>query len=223
MKKILLFSAASFLLLALLASCSVQKRLYRDGYSVEWNHKKNNASQNFSQVITPDQDLNGAIAEANENMRESACSEEFKLQEGNSELPEAHSKDNRSSADSKKKKGLISKIIKEDTEEEIVRINNGSKSAAFKSGFKSGLKLMLPDQETHTYHLAIASFVLGIISLFAYYGAFVLGLLAIIFGAISIHKIRNSGGTYRGNTFAWIGLICGIIAIVLASIIIRVY
>ena len=103
-----------------------------------------------------------------------------------------------------------------------MKINAGSKALAFKSGFRQGLKMMMPDQEAHTLHLAIASFVLGIISLFAYYGAFVLGLLAIIFGAIAIHKIRNSGGTYRGNTLAWIGLICGIIAIALTVVIIKV-
>jgi len=72
-------------------------------------------------------------------------------------------------------------------------------------------------------HMAIASFVLGIISLFAYYGAFVLGVLAIIFGAIAIHRIRMGDGSYRGNTFAWLGLIFGIIAIATAIVIIRVY
>jgi len=215
MKKLVLWPCISIFLVSVFSSCTINKRVYRDGYQVEWNHAKNNVKQN---------DLVKEEAKGLENNSPQEVKPEITEQEApliaqnQPEAPEV-----KTAEVPKKKKGLISRIIKEDTPQEEMRINSGSKAAAFKSGFKQGLKLMMPDQEAHTLHLAIASFVLGIISLFAYYGAFVLGLLAIIFGAIAIHKIRKGEGTYKGNTLAWIGLICGIIAIALTVIIIKVY
>jgi hypothetical protein len=46
-------------------------------------------------------------------------------------------------------------------------------------------------------------------------------LLAIIFGVIALRRIKRGEGT-RGSTFAWIGIICGIVAIVLATVLIQV-
>jgi hypothetical protein len=218
MKKILQFTTITIVSILFLSSCcSVQKRLYRDGYSVTWNHKKSEIKQDAVQKDITDEtiiaeestvaEVPGGVTEPqvkNEEAKESATvSVETKPV-----IPE-------------KKKGIISKIIKEDTPEEIERINNGSKAAAFKSGFKKGLKLMMPATvEDRITGWAIASFVLGILSLFAYYGAFLLGLLAIIFGIIAIRKVKNEG--YRGNTLAWLGLIFGIIGIILATVIIQV-
>jgi hypothetical protein len=218
MKKTLLFTTVAFVSILFLSSCcSVQKRLYRDGYSVTWNHKKNEIKQ------TPAQDdISNEQTIAEENTASEASDQISEPQIKNEE-----SKENvTASAEEKpivseKKKGLISKIIKEDTPEEIEKINNGSKAAAFKSGFKKGLKIMMPAVvEDRITGWAIASFVLGILSMFAYYGAFVLGVLAIIFGIIAIHKVRKEG--YRGNTLAWLGLIFGIIGIILTTIIIQV-
>ncbi|MCW3072712.1 MAG: hypothetical protein JWO44_2602 [Bacteroidetes bacterium] len=219
MKKIVLISYAALFLVILMSSCSVNKRVYRNGYHIEWNHSGNEVKNN------------PAPAEPSEPVAvtspEEITAPELPVESENA-VVDAPAETATASAEAttpavKKKEGILSRIIKEDTPEEEAKINSGSKAAAFKSGFKKGLKLMMPDQEAHTLHLAIASFVLGIISLFAYYGAFVLGLLAIIFGAVAIHKIRKGEGTYKGNTLAWVGLICGIIAIALTLIIIRIY
>jgi hypothetical protein len=215
MKKNLLFPAIAFISVLILSSCcSVQKRLYRDGYSIEWNHKKNEVKRNISQ----DQTVSDQIADANDNVvskdpveikDEAAKVDKDELTASAKEKPAVQ-----------KKKSLISKIIREDTPEETERINNGSKAAAFKSGFKKGLKLMMPVEDGKMTGWAVASFVLGLLSLFAYYGSFLLGVLAIIFGIIAIRKIRNEG--FRGNTLAWLGIIFGIIGIILATIIIQV-
>jgi hypothetical protein len=217
MKKKILFVSLALSSILILPSCSMQKRLYRDGYSISWNHKKNQVGSNQDQ-----KERGPAIAEEN-NLEEEQSQITAPVTNEEAVKEDQIVSNEKPAVVPEKKKGIISKIIKDDTPEEIARISHGSKSAAFKSGFKTGVKLLLVDEEAHTHHLAIASFVLGIISLFAYYGAFVLGLLAVIFGAIAIHKIRKSGGTYRGNTMAWLGLIFGIIAIVLTTVIIRVY
>lgn len=226
MKKLILASYTALFLVFFLGSCSVDKRLYRPGYTVSWNHhsKQNSTvpaasetAAGVQQDVKPD---TAALAETGRaDMPEIAAP--------GPELPATASADEApvviEKQTTEKEKGIISRIIKDDMPEDLARINAGSKAAAFKSGFKKGLKLLLPDEESHVFHLAIAAFVLGIISLFAYYGAFVLGVLAIIFGAIAIHRIRASGGAYRGNTFAWLGLIFGIIAIATTIVIIRVY
>lgn len=213
MKKILLLPSLILFLMYFLSSCSIQKRVYRDGYQVEWNTAKNNSVKKNDAI--KDNKIDSEIAKA-EAATPAIASTEVPAQVS------APEKEASVKQPVEKKKKLIDRIIKEDTQEEVMKIQSGSKAAAFKSGFKTGLKMMMPDAEAHTLHLAIASFVLGIISLFAYYGAFVLGLLAVIFGLISIHRIRKGEGTYKGNTFAWIGLICGIIGIILATYIIQI-
>lgn len=67
--------------------------------------------------------------------------------------------------------------------------------------------------ETRTHGLAIASMVCGIVGLFIF--GIVLGILAIIFGAISIGKIKRSGGYLRGKGMAVAGLVLGIVGIAL--------
>jgi hypothetical protein len=214
MKKSVLLLYTTLSVLFVLSSCSVHKRVYRDGYHVEWNHKKNEVKQDLSSPdISESVAEAGDIAEPVEDPVNGIAAEE--------ENPVTASAEEKPVIE--KKKSFISRIIKDDTPEEEALIISGSKSAAFKSGFKKGLMLMLPVQDGDMSRMAVASFILGILSLFAYYGAFVLGVLAIIFGAIAIKRIRNSGGSLRGNTLAWIGLICGIISIALAFIIIRIY
>lgn len=222
MKKILLLPYTLLFLAFTLGSCSVDKRVYRDGYHIEWNHAKNNLKKTESAPLV-EEATTASVADPTpqdniaQEMPESVVTPVVPDQEA----VKAPKEKKQSLAE--RKKNLIAKIIPNDTPEDEAKIMSGSKAAAFKSGFKKGLKLMMPDAESHTLHLAIASFVLGIISLVAYYGAFVLGLLAIIFGIIAIHKIRNSGGAYRGSLLAWLGLIFGIIAIVGTLIIIKVY
>jgi len=64
-------------------------------------------------------------------------------------------------------------------------------------------------EEGKTHGLAIASLVLGIVGFF--FAGFVLGILAIIFGAISLKKIKRSGGFLNGKGMAIAGLVLGII------------
>lgn len=75
--------------------------------------------------------------------------------------------------------------------------------------------------ETKTHGLAIASLVLGILGLLTFFVGigFLFALLAIIFGAISKGKIRNSGGFYTGKGMATAGLVLGIIPMALLLIV----
>lgn len=79
--------------------------------------------------------------------------------------------------------------------------------------------------ETKTHGLAVASLILGIVSiptLFIIGVGFVLAILAIIFGAIAKGKIKRSGGFYTGKGMATAGLVLGIIPMVFSLLLIAI-
>jgi hypothetical protein len=225
MKKLLLMPYAVLILVFTLGSCSVDKRVYRPGYNVTWHQnrteiKQNPAREEIQESVAAEKNVTTPAPEEKTDVL--IPSEEEVATASIQEKPVTSSIEEKPAV-VKKEKGFLSKIIGEDTPEDEAKINAGSKAAAFKSGFKKGIKvMMMPVQDDgRITGWAIASFVLGLVSLVSYYGAFLLGLLAIIFGVIAINKIRNGG--YRGNTLAWIGIICGIVSIVLAIVIIKIY
>ena len=75
---------------------------------------------------------------------------------------------------------------------------------------------------TSTSGLAVASMVLGILALllfFTHVFAFLLALLAIIFGHISRGTIHRSGGRIGGAGMSLAGLITGYIALIIVTVI----
>ncbi len=70
---------------------------------------------------------------------------------------------------------------------------------------------------TKTDGKAIGALILGILS-FAPLVGWICAVLAIIFGAMSMKKIKASGGTLTGKPMAVIGLILGILGLVIGLI-----
>ena len=68
--------------------------------------------------------------------------------------------------------------------------------------------------------LAIASLVIGIVSIACFVACFgiVLGPIAAILGFISRQRIATSGGMIRGGTMAVIGLVLGVLGFVVSVI-----
>jgi Domain of unknown function (DUF4190) len=68
--------------------------------------------------------------------------------------------------------------------------------------------------------LAIASLVIGIISLVCFFvcGGIVLGPTAAIMGFISRQRVATSGGTLGGGSLAIVGLVLGVIGFVVSVI-----
>jgi hypothetical protein len=83
---------------------------------------------------------------------------------------------------------------------------------AKKPSFYSYLTTKPLKQGTRYNGFAIASMVLGILALVTYYGAFVFGVLAIIFGAIALKRIRENP-EFKGRGMAIAGIVCGIVAL----------
>jgi hypothetical protein len=67
--------------------------------------------------------------------------------------------------------------------------------------------------------LAVAGMVLGILGIFLGWLWLTPPILGIIFGAVGLHRINNSGGRITGNGMAVAGLTLGIIGTVLWGLI----
>jgi hypothetical protein len=203
MKKLLLPFCLVATFIFTIESCSVDKRLYRNGYHIEWAKKNKDVKDNAGNSISgPDDNL-----------------QESKLDNYSDDTLLAASTDQEPIVIKEKEHAFIA--IPKDDDLNKKRKNN---IVEFKKGFEKGFHILKKSAIEAPYQpLAIASLVLGILSLFAYYGSFVLGLLAIIFGVIAMRRIRNEPSTYRGSKMALIGLICGIVGIIIATSILSFY
>ncbi len=74
--------------------------------------------------------------------------------------------------------------------------------------------------QSSTEGFAIAGFVIGIVSILLLNLLF--GILAIIFSAISLRKIRKYDGLYKGRGLAIAGLVMGIVAVALWLLVISI-
>lgn len=96
----------------------------------------------------------------------------------------------------------------------------GAKRAILKKLFKQKIaalktkekkeRVINKDIESKNHTLATAALVCGILGILLFG---VLSIFAIIFGAIALKKIKNSGGFYTGKGMARAGLILGIVVI----------
>ncbi|MEP6794931.1 MAG: DUF4190 domain-containing protein [Saprospiraceae bacterium] len=76
---------------------------------------------------------------------------------------------------------------------------------------KRGHALPAENYQSTTEGFAIAGFVIGIVSVLLI--SLLFGILAIIFSAISLRKIRKYDGLYKGRGLATAGLVMGIVAV----------
>jgi len=60
--------------------------------------------------------------------------------------------------------------------------------------------------------MAIAAMVLGIVSFVLCWAGILTGVLAIVFGLVSLSRIKKAGGSLTGRGMAIAGFVCGILA-----------
>jgi len=89
--------------------------------------------------------------------------------------------------------------------------------AKVKKSEKKAQNANAEDYYAVTDGFAIAGFVLGILSLLVF--GILFGILAIIFSAISLGRIRKFDGLYKGRSLATAGLVMGIIAVALSILV----
>lgn len=84
-----------------------------------------------------------------------------------------------------------------------------------KNNKKSNFKLNKKNDERKNEGLGIAGFVLGIVGWFTPYLGFIMCLLALIFGAVSLGKIVKNPDKFKGKGFSITALIMGILGILI--------
>lgn len=210
------------LALGFLAACSMQKRQYLPGYHITWKHAKQQAGQ---QQLAVKQDAPAAHTEELGSAEALAAQAPASAsQHDNAEAPAPAAQSEPSYKESK-----LAHMVPANPSHTATARSSKSKALSIASVVKKNpiihiavrkITGMRAEGETRVNGFAVASMVCGIVALFAYYGAFVLGVLAVIFAAVALNKIKTSGE--RGRMMAIAGLICGIVAIAIIATIVTV-
>lgn len=187
------------------------------GYHIEWENGKRNAKQidnetqtasNFTKNNQHTNQVTCAPAQINKN--ESTDATVFSQDNQQFTLPKKE-----------KRKFLLRHKIETQTKEQQVR-------PTFTPEFKKSKSIQVLshlEEKPETHRLAIASMLLGIISVIGLFGFFVMSIIgyvvvvcalsAILFGSIALIKINNNPGKYKGKWMAYVGLVigCGLLAL----------
>ena len=196
-----------FLLLSIslaITSCTLEKRRYSAGYHMNW--RSSQAANEIDDSKTETREVQHSVANepAAQQVTDIAADEELAY--------------------------VSTEPVVEDLNTVItyppVKKNPGA-LREFGNGFISGatetVKFMYDDEpEPRNHGLAVTSMILGILSLVTLYGAFLFGVLAIIFGAVALGAIKRDSEKYKGRGMARAGLICGIISVAIILIYISV-
>lgn len=230
----------------------MDKRLYRPGYSLQWNGSKAKANKNTTAAAaSTDTQPTGTgenaptenIALAPEALPEDPALKPMPTSGIAKETHTKHKKDtsvdaliqqsneeDKAIADKAEGSKEANKLASEMRAKNLTQpssINENDKKNDFAYGFRRGIQFVhISDvlmDEPRLMPLALAALICGIVSIVAYYGAFVLGVLAIVFGAVALYKIRQNPGVYRGRRMAMAGFILGIISLAIITTIIIFY
>ena len=207
MKSIKQLALIALALNLILASCTMQKRVYTSGYHIGWNKSNHNSNKH---ELTDNKNRIG------QNLGETVVQSE---NEPNTidNLPSVTEKNIIATIDNKQiilpqeeKINLLSSPKINSAEEEKQNYTS------FKSGFKKGKEIVIGSgDQVKLNSMALTGFVLGLIGVVIPYLGIILGPLAIIFSAIGLIKIHKESTKWKGKGFAIAGIILGILAFLL--------
>lgn len=202
--KQLLFTGLATMLI--LSSCTMEKRVYMSGYHIEWNKSKHNSES--KEIASND---NGKQAEQNQIGTVVQVENESNTVENSATVSEDNitaSVDNHQLILPEKEKLNLFSSQKVKTADEEKQTK-----PSLKSEFKKGAKMILANgDEPKKNGMAIAGFVCSLVGLFLF--GFITGVLAIIFSAIGLGKIKKDPSKWEGKGMAIAGLIIGIVDII---------
>jgi len=205
MKSIKQLSYIGLLIMFILTSCTMEKRVYMSGYHIDWKKGKNNKQA----LVNND---NEKKSEENKIVPVVKLEKEVNIVDNsNTTVTEDNfiaSADNQQIITSEKKKNIFLTNPKINIQNE-----DNQNKPTFKSEFKKGTKMILaPSDDPKTNGSALAGFILSLVGLFIF--GFILGVLAIIFSAIGLGKIKKDPAKWKGKGMAIAGLIIGIVDII---------
>lgn len=205
-----IFISAVLLTLFLASSCKMEKRLYRPGYHVEWT--KSNKTDKKS-VENPDQAEEYTSVETAEILPDQPAPTPQKPATERASTPESDQTTVKIRKDPEmiaSTQDLGEELAPRPTSNNFARVKNeGEWMQAQTVGSEHTRKTM--------ESLGIAGFIIGVVGWFVpILGlAFVMMILAVIFGAVSLGKINREPNKYMGRGFGITSLILGIIGLLI--------
>ena len=192
-------------------SCTIQKRIDRKGFSIDWNSKNKNSelgrlnnekiNESFDEnLVILSEDQNSSIIESkNANQLEQTFLDVDYTIDGNTSKETIQNEQKLVEVDANN--SLTSKILLTDAtiNNERAPLTNKEKET---------------NDEVKTSGFAIAALVCGILALFStLIGSIILATLAVVFGLIAINKISKNPTKFKGKGMAWAGYIIGLVAV----------
>jgi len=198
-------------------SCTIQKRIDRKGFGLEWNTAKHNTKKD---------NLNFVVANDNTNENQIFLSKDKKASLVEStEAPQDEQTllDIENTIDGNTSKETIQN---EQKEVEVVDNNSLTGKILLTDATINNESIPITDKENETNDdvktsgFAIAALVCGILALFTtLIGSIILATLAVVFGIIAINKISKNPTKFKGKGMAWAGYIIGLVAVLVWTII----
>jgi hypothetical protein len=203
--------------LFLAQSCTIQKRIDKKGFSLNWNSKNKNSElgrlnklktdESFNEnLVTLSEDQNLSIIESeNANQLEQTLLDVDYTTDGNTSKKTIQNEQKVVEVDDNN--SLTGKILITDA-----KINNESAPITDKENETN--------DDVKTSGFAIAALVCGILALFTtLIGSIILATLAVVFGLIAINKISKNPTKFKGKGMAWAGYIIGLVAVLIWTLI----
>jgi len=188
-----IFSFFIFILLIILPSCTVEKRIYTNGYKIDWKFSNNSISNQKEHKII--EKGVKAITQLNAVDTEMSVISSSENQEDTTD---------RISTNEVLIYNLIEQEINTESypKKEVKNETEIIKKSAVKSKLKK-LKAADTDSDKQLNALALVAFIISIISIIFLFPA----LISILMAAFSVRQFKNNPGVYSGKWMAIIGLI----------------
>ena len=197
-------------------SCTIQKRIDRKGFSIDWNSKNKNSelgrfnnektNEIFNEnLVVLSEDQNSSLIESkNANQLEQTFLDVDYTIDVNTSNEKIQNEQKEVDVDANN--SLTGKILLTDA-----TINNESLPITDKENETN--------DDVKTSGFAIAALVCGILALFTtLIGSIILATLAVVFGLIAIDKISKNPTKFKGKGMAWAGYIIGLVAVLVWTI-----
>jgi VIT1/CCC1 family predicted Fe2+/Mn2+ transporter len=203
--------------LFLAQSCTIQKRIDKKGFSLDWNSKNKNSELGRLNKLKTDESFNENLVILSEDQNSSIIESENTNQLEQTLLDVDYTIDGNTS---KKTIQNEQKVVEVDDNNSMTgkilitdaKINNESAPITDKENETN--------DDVKTSGFAIAALVCGILAIFTtLIGSIILATLAVVFGLIAINKISKNPTKFKGKGMAWAGYIIGLVAVLIWTII----
>lgn len=225
MKSASIFILSALVLSISIVSCSVEKRLYNKGYSVEWKREMKGDSKNTDVLNAETSEAKNDLAAIESDLiveteqaltieagEELAC-DTLKLKNGETKLGIVQ-EIGISEIKYKNCDGSGPLYVVEKSSVKSIRYSNGKEELIQTAAPAAEVK-----QDTRKVEsFGITGFVSSIIGLFI--AGIPLGMVAIIFGVVSIGRSVSHPSKYKGKAFGVISLISGLVVLIATLIIV---